>query len=213
MYADRIDGGIEVHLYPRSEGSVEQHLRQRCARRATRRLIAVGVIHQGLAASCLAVQMHDRQTGVGKRLADPQRCERGNPLRLNQEASAVRCESAVPFEQINLAANSCECDGSSQAGGAGTDHGDALRRPRHRPQLVAQVCAAVTAVTASSDATHAQIFQFEILVHAVARPFAAESRLLDPAERCDFVGDQPGINADHAVLEPLGHAPNPADIA
>ena len=45
------------------------------------------------------------------------------------------------------------------------------------------------------------------------RSLAPEAGLLDPAKRRDFGGDQPGVEADHAVLQGLWHPPRTVDIA
>src|SRR5260221_14263223 len=52
-----------------------------------------------------------------------------------------------------------------------------------------------------SDAAHAQIFHLEVFVDAVLRALAAQSRLLDAAERRDLVRDDAGVDADNSVLE------------
>ena len=36
--------------------------------------------------------------------------------------------------------------------------------------------------------------------------------MLDAAERRDLGGDEPGVDADHAVLERLGNPPDAADV-
>ena len=43
--------------------------------------------------------------------------------------------------------------------------------------------------------------------------FAAEPRLLHAAERRDLGGDEAGVDADHAVLERFGDAPDAPDVA
>src|SRR6267154_2300045 len=53
----------------------------------------------------------------------------------------------------------------------------------------------------------------DLLVDSVLRPFAAQARLLYAAEGRDLGGDQAGVDADHAVLERLGDAPDAADVA
>ncbi len=45
------------------------------------------------------------------------------------------------------------------------------------------------------------------------RAFATEAGLLDAAEGGDLVGDESGVDADHAVLELFGDTPDAADIA
>eukprot|EP00825_Cyclidium_porcatum_P023894 TRINITY_DN26475_c0_g1_i1.p2 TRINITY_DN26475_c0_g1~~TRINITY_DN26475_c0_g1_i1.p2 ORF type:complete len:223 (+),score=42.64 TRINITY_DN26475_c0_g1_i1:171-839(+) len=58
-----------------------------------------------------------------------------------------------------------------------------------------------------------EVFDFQILLDAVLRAFAAEAGLLDAAERRNLVGNHPGVDADHAVLQRLANAPAAADIA
>src|SRR5213079_1239425 len=62
------------------------------------------------------------------------------------------------------------------------------------------------------DAAHANVLDLDVLVDAVLRAFAAETGLLDAAERRDLGGDEPGVDADHAVLERLGNPPDAADV-
>src|SRR5258705_1612725 len=61
--------------------------------------------------------------------------------------------------------------------------------------------------------THAEVLDLDVFVDAVLRAFAAEPRLLDAAERRDFVRDEPRVDADHAVFERFGDAPHAADVA
>ena len=58
-----------------------------------------------------------------------------------------------------------------------------------------------------------QVFDFQIIVHAVVRAFAAEAGLFDAAKRRGFVGDNPGVDADHAVFQLLSRPPDAADVA
>src|ERR1700751_1834582 len=67
-------------------------------------------------------------------------------------------------------------------------------------------------VTPRSDAGHHHVFDLDILIHAVARAFAAEAAFLDAAERCDLGRDQAGVDADHARLQCLGDTPDAADV-
>lgn len=59
----------------------------------------------------------------------------------------------------------------------------------------------------------ADVFLLDVVVDAVVRAFAAEAGLFDAAEGRDFGGDQPFVDADHAVFQRLGHAPGAADVA
>src|SRR5574340_557286 len=78
--------------------------------------------------------------------------------------------------------------------------------------LAPQTSSAALPPPRCSDA-HAQVLDLEVVLDAVLRALAAQARLLDPAERRDLVRDQPGIDADHAVFEPFGHAPDARDVA
>src|SRR5690242_19524611 len=63
------------------------------------------------------------------------------------------------------------------------------------------------------DAAHAKVLHDDVVFDAVLRSFAAQARFLHAAEGRDFGGDEPGVDADHAVLERLGDAPDAADVA
>src|SRR5579863_7072539 len=67
-------------------------------------------------------------------------------------------------------------------------------------------------VSSLGEAAHAQVFDVDVLVDAVARAFAPETGLLDAAEGCDRSADQPGIDAYHPALERARHAPHAADV-
>src|SRR5258708_29728523 len=64
-----------------------------------------------------------------------------------------------------------------------------------------------------SDTAHAEIFDFEIVLDAVLRSFAAGAALLDTAKWRNLGGDQPLVDADHAVFQRFGDAPHATDIA
>ena len=63
------------------------------------------------------------------------------------------------------------------------------------------------------DAAHAEIFDLEEFLDAVFRAFAADAALLHAAERGDLGRDDALVDADDAVFEPLGDAPDAADVA
>ena len=65
----------------------------------------------------------------------------------------------------------------------------------------------------ASDPAHAEIFDLEEILDAVVRAFAAEAGLLDAAEGRDLGGDDAVVDADDAVFERLGDAPDAADVA
>src|SRR3954449_7703315 len=65
---------------------------------------------------------------------------------------------------------------------------------------------------ARSDPADREGLQLEPLVDAVLRALAADARLLDAAEGCDLGRDEPGVDPDHPVLEPLRDAPDPRDV-
>src|SRR3954447_14075888 len=63
------------------------------------------------------------------------------------------------------------------------------------------------------DSTHAEVFDFQIVLDAVFRALTAVPALLDPAERCNLGRDQAFIDADNAVLERFSDTPDPSYIA
>src|SRR5271166_5099726 len=63
------------------------------------------------------------------------------------------------------------------------------------------------------DAAHAEVFDLEEFLDAVFRAFAADAAFLHAAERRDLGRDDALVDADDAVFEPLGDAPDVADVA
>ena len=63
------------------------------------------------------------------------------------------------------------------------------------------------------EPTHQHVFDLDEFLDAVVRTFAAEARLLHATERRQLGRDGAGVDADHAVLEPLTDAPDAADVA
>src|SRR6516164_4864849 len=63
------------------------------------------------------------------------------------------------------------------------------------------------------DAAHAEVFDFEEFLDAVLRAFAADAAFLHAAEGGDLGRDDAFVDADDAVFEPLGDAPDAADVA
>src|SRR5437773_2553370 len=63
------------------------------------------------------------------------------------------------------------------------------------------------------DAAEAHIFDFDEFVDAVLGAFATEAGFLYAAEGGDFRGDKAAIDADDAVFEGFGDAPDAGDIA
>ena len=59
----------------------------------------------------------------------------------------------------------------------------------------------------------AHVFDFEEFVHAVLGAFAAEAGLLHAAEGRDLGGNDAGVDADDAVFESFGDAPDAGDVA
>jgi hypothetical protein len=60
---------------------------------------------------------------------------------------------------------------------------------------------------------HAEIFDLEEVIDAVFRAFAADAGFLDATEGRDLGRDDAGVDADNAVFEGVGDAPDPADVA
>src|ERR1043165_631212 len=63
------------------------------------------------------------------------------------------------------------------------------------------------------DPAQADVLDLQELVEAVLRTLAAKTRFLDAAKRRHFSRDDPGVDADDAVLERFGDAPDAADVA
>jgi hypothetical protein len=63
------------------------------------------------------------------------------------------------------------------------------------------------------DAAHAEVFDFEEFLDAVFRAFAADAAFLHAAEGGDLGRDDAFVDADDAVFEGLGDAPDAADVA
>src|SRR5690606_25905296 len=67
--------------------------------------------------------------------------------------------------------------------------------------------------TLQTQSADADIFVVEIVFDALMSALAAEARFLDAAKRRFRRGDQPFVDADHAVFQPLHHAERAAEIA
>jgi hypothetical protein len=63
------------------------------------------------------------------------------------------------------------------------------------------------------DAAHAEVFHLEEFLDAVFRAFAADAAFLHAAEGRDLGRDDAFVDADDAVFEGLGDAPDAADVA
>ncbi len=63
------------------------------------------------------------------------------------------------------------------------------------------------------DAAHAQVFDLEVIVHAVLRSLAPLPGFLDAAERRHLVRDDALVDADDSVFECLRDTPDASDIA
>src|SRR6266849_5042082 len=61
--------------------------------------------------------------------------------------------------------------------------------------------------------THAQILDDEVILDPVLRTLPPHARFLHAAEGRDFGGDDAGVDADDAVLEGFGDAPDAVDVA
>src|ERR1700682_4040845 len=68
-------------------------------------------------------------------------------------------------------------------------------------------------MAARSANADTQVFELGVVEDAVLRALAARAGLLDAAERGDFGGNDPGIQAHDAVLERLRHAPRARQVA
>ena len=58
----------------------------------------------------------------------------------------------------------------------------------------------VTVTTVTNQIPIHKVFDLQILFDPVLGALAADARLLDAAERRDLVGDEAGVDADHAGL-------------
>src|SRR5215207_6734770 len=63
------------------------------------------------------------------------------------------------------------------------------------------------------DAAEAEVFDLEEFLDAVLRALAADAAFLHAAERRDLGRDDALVDADDAVFERLGDAPDAADVA
>src|SRR6266581_1260541 len=63
------------------------------------------------------------------------------------------------------------------------------------------------------DAAHAEVFEFEEFLDAVFRAFAADAAFLHAAEGRNLGRDDSLVDADDAVFEGFGDAPDAADVA
>src|SRR5712675_1788847 len=68
-------------------------------------------------------------------------------------------------------------------------------------------------VSSAIDAAHAQVLHLEEFLDAVVRALAADAAFLHAAERGDLGRDDALVDADDAVFERLGDAPDAADVA
>jgi hypothetical protein len=62
------------------------------------------------------------------------------------------------------------------------------------------------------NSAEAEVFDFQVFVHAVLGAFAAQAGFFYPAERRDFGGDEASVDADDAVFEGFGDAPDARQI-
>src|SRR5690606_39108359 len=64
-----------------------------------------------------------------------------------------------------------------------------------------------------TEPADADIFGVEIVLDALMSALAPEPRFLDTAERRFRRGNQPFVDADHAVFQPFHHAEGAAEVA
>ncbi len=64
----------------------------------------------------------------------------------------------------------------------------------------------------ASDAAHAEIFHFEVILEAMAGTLPPDAGLFDPAEGCRFRGHASGVDTDHAIFQGLGHTPDTLQV-
>lgn len=63
------------------------------------------------------------------------------------------------------------------------------------------------------DVTQAEVFHLQVLIHAMARAFATQTRLLHAAKWHMFGGDDANVDAHHAIFERFAHAVDAANVA
>src|SRR5262245_8728441 len=63
------------------------------------------------------------------------------------------------------------------------------------------------------NAAETEVFHFEVFLDPVFGSFAADARLLHAAEWRHFGRNQTGVDADDAIFERFGDAPDPSDVA
>src|SRR5207253_7604362 len=68
-------------------------------------------------------------------------------------------------------------------------------------------------VALGSDAAEAEVFDFDEFVDAVLGAFPAEAGFLYAAKGSDFRGYEAAVDADDAVFEGFGDAPDASDVA
>ena len=57
------------------------------------------------------------------------------------------------------------------------------------------------------------VFDFQVILYPILRPFPTQAGRFNPAEGGDLGGDKAGVNPDNAVLQRLADAKNAAQIA
>src|SRR5579872_2453177 len=64
-----------------------------------------------------------------------------------------------------------------------------------------------------SDAAEAEILDFDVFIHSVPGAFAPEAGFFYAAKRRDFGGNDSAVDANDAVFESFGDAPDAGNIA
>ena len=62
------------------------------------------------------------------------------------------------------------------------------------------------------DATHAEVFHFEVVLEPVAGTLPPDAGLLHAAEGCRFRGHAAGVDTHHAIFQCLGHTPDTLQV-
>lgn len=66
--------------------------------------------------------------------------------------------------------------------------------------------------TNASDAAHAKVFHFKVVLEPVAGSLPPDAGLLNPAEGCRFRRHAAGVDAHHAIFQGLGHTPDALQV-
>src|SRR5258706_10705369 len=122
-----------------------------------------------------------------------------------QKASAAASATAITAKSSRIAAVARHADRRVRR--CSSSLGSALRKSSLNSSPV------MSLRRSPVDAADQHVLHFEKLFETVLRAFAAQARLLDPAERRHLSGDDAGVGADDADLHLLGDPEDTPDVA